>query len=555
MTQTQAKDVEAAAPPHGHAGAFGAALMVASAPWLIVPILLVPVDERLRLGAAFVALAASCAGLLRAVRHDAAIAAAARRIDTLTRRLRGEGERDLLVPLDSAVASLATQVAALDHRLAHRHPLTGLPTREPLLRTIAGDIARGDGGLLGIVEFGDVERMNAFDAGFAERALAAFAERVTRMVGAGRMVAHVDRARFAIWFGTSLAPAAARASLDAIGYALSDAISLDGRALLPEVRTGAAALPDDAREPAALLARAAAALAIDAGSDPVDPTLAARESFEIEQDLRQAVARDQLELRFQPLIDGVEGRVIGAEALVRWQHPERGLVQPALFVPVAEAVGLADELGLWTLNAACRAARGWQRSGLGPMLVAVNLSAHQLERADLQALVQRTLKRHGLAPSSLELELTEGVAAADTERTAAVFDALRGLGLRIAIDDFGTGYSSLSALKKLAFDKLKIDREFVTEVDLRPDSQAICQSLIALGRGLGIRVLAEGIERAEEYQWLRRHGCALFQGYYFAPPLTGEAFDRFVRDRSRLGALAGLSPVALQARLGEKLAG
>ena len=397
--------------------------------------------------------------------------------------------------------------------------------------------------------------MSAFDAALAERALVALAERITRMVGAARLVAHVDRARFAIWFGTAMSVEAARAELEAIGYALSDSLAIETRELVPDVRIGAAAVPGDGDEPGVLLARAIAGLTLGGGGDVQDPAVAARDTFALEQDLRHVVARDQLELRFQPLIDGARGRVCGAEALLRWLHPERGMISPTQFIPLVEAAGLADEVGLWTLNAACRAARGWQRHGLGDLIVAVNLSAHQLDRDDLPTLIERTLARHSLPARALELELTESVAAADTTRSAALFRSLRALGLTIAIDDFGTGFSSLSALKKLSFDKLKIDREFVTEIDRRPDSQAICQSLVALGRGLGIRVLAEGVERREEYEWLRRHGCTLFQGYYFAPPLEAAQFIDFACDRQRVARLTALDPVTLQAHLDERLAG
>jgi len=541
-------------------GALRCALIVASAPWLLVPLCTLANGDPLRVAGAIVALLVCVGGLIAAEHHDRAIERAAGLADGLVRRLPG-GETIGEAPLDvvAAVEKLDDQIGALGHRLSHRHQLTGLPTREPLLAAIGQDQARARGGaLLGLIEFVDIDRMSAFDAQLGERALMALAERITRMVGTPKLVAHVDRARFAIWFGPETAPAAARAELDAIGYALSDAIAIDGRELVPEVRTGAACYPADAATPAGLLTRAIAALTLGAlagDADGGDASAHARDNFAMEQDLRRAVTRDQLELRFQPLIDSRAGRVCGAEALLRWQHPERGLVSPAQFVPLVEAAGLADEVGLWTLNAACRAARGWQRLGLGELIVAVNLSAHQLERDDLGTLIERTLARHTLAAPALELELTESVAAADTGRSAALFRSLRALGLTIAIDDFGTGYSSLSSLKKLSFDKLKIDREFVTEVDKRPDSQAICQSLIALGRGLGIRVLAEGIERREEYEWLSRHGCTLFQGYYFAQPLEPDAFIAFARDRKRVAQLTSLSPAALQARLSESLTG
>jgi EAL domain-containing protein (putative c-di-GMP-specific phosphodiesterase class I) len=172
----------------------------------------------------------------------------------------------------------------------------------------------------------------------------------------------------------------------------------------------------------------------------------------------------------------------------------------------------------------------------------------------MHQLIERTLKRHSLSPRALEIELTESAAAADVGRTGRLFDGLRKQGIRIAIDDFGTGFSSLSSLRALAFDKIKIDREFVTEVERRRDSQAICQSVIALGRGLGIRVLAEGVERHEEYAWLRQHGCYEFQGFYFAQPLTGTEFQSFARDTAKLNALLALDVRQIQQTLVQRLA-
>jgi EAL domain-containing protein (putative c-di-GMP-specific phosphodiesterase class I) len=211
-------------------------------------------------------------------------------------------------------------------------------------------------------------------------------------------------------------------------------------------------------------------------------------------------------------------------------------------------------VGLWAVNAACREARLWQTLGLGAMTVAVNVSGHQLERADMPRRIARTLQRHSLSPRALEIELTESAAAADIARAGRLFDELRRLGIRIAIDDFGTGFSSLSALRALAFEKIKIDREFVTEVERRRDSQAICQSIIALARGLGIRVLAEGVERQEEYAWLRQHGCTEFQGFYFSPPLAASEFQAFVRSPATLHPLLALGARALQRTLPQRLA-
>lgn len=445
----------------------------------------------------------------------------------------------------------------LSHRAPRRHGVTGLPTREPLIEFMELETReQGQAGLLAVIELVDFERLYAFDIATADQALRVIAERIERMVGKARALAHVDRARFAIWFGTTSLEVA-RAELDAICYALCSRIVLPDAEFLPQIRCGLADYVSGTFSPAELLARAVASLtASDGGAKRmpmIDPSEAARQEFGFEQNLRQAIARKQLELWFQPFINVCDNRICGAEALLRWHHPETGIVSPSDFIPVVEAAGLAEEFGLWTLNSACRQARQWERDGLRDVKVAVNLSAHQLQRSDLDQLIERTLQRHGLKASLLEIELTETVAALDSSSAKILFEKLRALGVSISIDDFGAGYSSLSYLKKLSFDKLKIDREFVQEVDRQRDSQAICQSIIALGRGLGIAVLAEGVERREEFLWLRRHGCTLFQGFYFAAPLPVSEFARFARDRSAIRELADLTSAVQQTALNARM--
>jgi Amt family ammonium transporter len=428
--------------------------------------------------------------------------------------------------------------ASIERRLMQRHPATGLPTREPLFARIAQEAATG--GLLGIVTLTDFEKLCAFEPDLAQRTFAIIVARTRRMLGEDRLIAHVDRARLAIWYDAGWTPELAIAQLEALAYALSDAIRDGERDILPEIRIGTARAPQDGTRPDMLFARAIGGLFPP--HDAADPVETARLHYELEQDLRRAIDREELELHFQPLIDAKAGRVFGAEALLRWNHREQGYIPPALFVPIMEASGLAEDVGLWVLNSACREARDWQRQALPGLRVAVNVSGQQLGRADLARLIERTLTRHSLAPETLEIELTETVAASDIQRSARLFQHLRELGVAIAIDDFGTGYSSFSTLRTIAFDKMKIDREFITDVDQRPDSQAICRAILALGDGLGIRVVAEGVEQRSEYQWLRRHGCAYFQGYYFAPPLDAEAFRGFVRDERRLSDLLAVRP-------------
>jgi len=431
-----------------------------------------------------------------------------------------------LVRLRRDHEALAVKLAA--EARGQLHSLSGLPTREPLLAAIA----RAEAGTLGVVSLADFDRLATFDPALADRVLVALVERLQRMLAGRRLLAHVDRGQFAIWFDGDVPADEARAEVTAIAYALGDAIPDGARHIVPQIDAAHARWPDDDADPPALLARATSALAVGAVGEAsvADVAAQARDRYLLEQDVRQAIEEAQFHLAFQPLVDAERARVVGAEALVRWTHPRRGRVPPGGFVPLIEEIGLADRLGGWALGAALKQAAGWPE----PWRVAVNVSAQQLEEGDLALLVERTLERHHLPASRLEMELTETVATADAARAAALFDRLRALGVGIAIDDFGTGFSSFSAVRRLRFDKIKIDREFVTDVHLRRDSQAICQSIIALARGLGAAVLAEGVERAEEYRWLRGEGCRLFQGFWFAEPLDPAGFVAFAADRAAL---------------------
>lgn len=440
---------------------------------------------------------------------------------------------DALAAIRIGAAHLSQRVQSLQHRWLWRHPLTGLAVRETLIQSIAEDLGGAvRPGLLGAVRFADFNRLAAFDPATADLALKQFAERLAASLGPGRPLAQVDRDSFAIWFGDA-APDAAEIELKAICYALGAEISAGELVLIPEIEVGTALCPGDAADPAGLVNHALVSLARPgAGRPSAAPggsAHLARERFAIEQELRLAIGRDQLEMAFQPVIDLGRG-VIGAEALLRWRHPDWGMVSPSRFIPIVEDADLIDEIGRWTLNAACRETRRWQSRGLKRLKVAVNLSAAQLRDPELKQTIQRTLERHRLRAGALELELTETAAAKDAGRTLALFRELRALGVSLAIDDFGSGYSSLSYLKNLPFDKLKIDREFVVDVDKRGDSQAICRSLIELARGLGLTILAEGVERWAEVETLQRLGCRIFQGFVFSEPVDSDQFIEIALD-------------------------
>jgi EAL domain-containing protein (putative c-di-GMP-specific phosphodiesterase class I)/GGDEF domain-containing protein len=429
------------------------------------------------------------------------------------------------------VRRASQQLERFRRRLTHRHPVTNLPTREPFLAKLAESFGHSTGaGVLGVVRFGDYDRLAAFDQAAADRLLRAFGRRLEESLAQGWTKAQVDRDCFALWAAGMADAKLAAAELHTLAFDLGQELGDEDMSVAPDVGVGAAVYPDDGEDPATLLNCAVAALPRTGqttgkvGFFSRESSAAARARFSLEQGLRQAISREELLLHFQPVVDLTEGRVTGAEALLRWRHPERGLVSPGEFIPVLEETGMMDEVGLWVLKTACRQARDWADAGLGELKMAVNLSARQFRDPTLNANILRTLDENRLAPNALELELTETATMEDAKHTRQLFGELRALGVSVAIDDFGTGYSS--------------------EVHQRRDSHAICTALVELARGLDIHVLAEGVETREEADTLRALGCSMFQGFFFARPLAADDFARTVTDPDWLTVLA--SPVHRQ---------
>jgi len=248
--------------------------------------------------------------------------------------------------------------------------------------------------------------------------------------------------------------------------------------------------------------------------------------------LRQALEHDQLRLHYQPQVSLHDGLIVGAEALLRWTHPELGAVSPAEFIPAAEDSGLILPIGEWVLRHAARQARFWMQDGLGPLVMAVNLSAVQFRHPDLPELVTRILTEENLPPEYLELELTEGVAVHDPQGAIAVMNRLHERGVRMSIDDFGTGYSSLAHLKKFKVYKLKIDQSFVRDISTDAEDRAIVGAVIHMAKSLGLQTIAEGVETAGQLAFLREQGCDEVQGYYFSRPLPASEFEQFARSKA-----------------------
>ena len=252
-----------------------------------------------------------------------------------------------------------------------------------------------------------------------------------------------------------------------------------------------------------------------------------RKRLEIIHDLRGALERNEFQVWYQPQFDSQKGRVVGMEALIRWQHPTRGMVSPLDFVPAAESSGLIVPIGKWVLETACAQTVAWQQQGMGDLRVAVNLSAVQFQQSDLVEMVRQTLQTTQLDPALLELEITESILI-DTSNVQRVLDGLHELGVVLALDDFGTGYSSLSYLKRFPLDVLKIDRAFIRDLPSDQSAIAITRSIIALAEGLNLAIIAEGIETQAQVDYLHQHRCFHLQGFHFSRPLPGEEFARWV---------------------------
>ena len=254
-----------------------------------------------------------------------------------------------------------------------------------------------------------------------------------------------------------------------------------------------------------------------------------REYLALESDLHQALEREQLVLHYQPIVDAISGAVAGGEALVRWQHPQHGLLPPNRFIPLAEENGMILPIGAWVIRNACQQIKAWQTEGLAPPLISINLSARQFRQHDLTEKILAILDETGTPASSLELEITESVAMENANAATATLLALNGEGFLISIDDFGTGYSSLGYLKQFPIQKLKIDCSFVRDISSDPNDAAIASAVIQMGHSLGMKIVAEGVETEAQQAFLREQGCDLLQGFLHSKPLTGKAFADFLR--------------------------
>ncbi len=433
-----------------------------------------------------------------------------------------------------------TAIKAYESELAHRSThdaLTGLPNRVLLQDRLAQTIQHSGrkGHELWLVSI-DLDRFKFTNSRLGhkggDRLLQIVAARLQAAVRPVDTVARLGGDEFALLLLPERGGVAPRAEqLQRVLDSLAAPLVLDGTELFLTASAGIAAFPTDSKEPGVLAERADMAMfrAKEMGGNQYQFYTAAMnerlgERLRIESALRTALERREFELHYQPQVDCSTGRIMGMEALIRWRHPEMGMVAPNRFIPLAEETGQILAVGHWVLRSACRQLRDWQRAGRQELRIAVNVSARQLAEPDFVQDVADVLADTGLAPRCLELELTESAVMNDVAHATAVMHELKKLGVKLAIDDFGTGYSSLAHLKRFEIDVLKIDQTFVRDLTVDPDDAAIVTTIIALADNLGLEVISEGVETQEQLDFLRRHGCRHMQGYFFGRPLPAEAF-------------------------------
>ncbi|MEN2398022.1 phosphodiesterase DibA [Pseudomonas halotolerans] len=439
-----------------------------------------------------------------------------------------------------AVFSDISAIKDSEHELAyqaHHDPLTGLPNRllfsDRAEQALTSSQLHKRGCALLLVDLDHFKNINdSLGHHVGDQLLKSVAERFRGLFAPGVTLARLGGDEFAVLVENCSQPGQAAILAQRIIDALKEPVCLDNQLLFINASVGISLFPGDALSAGQLLRNADSALfkAKSAGRDGYalyteELTAHAQQRVEIASELRRALQQQELRVHYQPVHDLATSRLIGVEALVRWEHPQRGLVSPAEFIPIAERTGLIAQIDTWVMEQACRQMRQWQEAGVALSFVAVNVSSRLFARRELYEQVARVLHVSGLDPACLELEVTESAVMDDPEVALEQMHRLRELGVRLAIDDFGTGYSSLLRLKRLPVQKLKIDQGFVAGLPWDEDDAAIVQVIIALARSMGMQVQAEGIEQREQAAFLLEHACGMGQGYWFGRPVAAQQLD------------------------------
>jgi len=425
--------------------------------------------------------------------------------------------------------------------LASHDALTGLPNRLLLDDRITQTIAQSD---RQSHEFAvlviDLDRFKIINDSLGHRAgdelLREVAQRLKNAVRNVDTTARLGGDEFVILLGPPITESEALAVARRVIQLMEPSMRLLGIDVHITPSIGMAFYPRDGRTVDTLLAHADAAMytAKERGRNNVQcyatgMSAGTQDRVRTESELHAALRGGQFELHYQPKVDTVSGRINSAEALIRWRHPQRGLLQPCDFIGIADDCGLLDDIGEWVLHEACRQAKAWQDQGLPRLRVAVNLAPSQFRLTNLVDQIRRALDAAALDPQLLEVELTESAVMSDAEESILILEAISSMGVLVSVDDFGTGYSSMSYLRRFPIDKLKIDRCFVEEMTRRPEDASIVRAIISLAHSLHLKVIAEGVESSEQLSLLAELGCDQYQGFFFSPALAADKFVALVR--------------------------
>lgn len=457
----------------------------------------------------------------------------------------GEHLNEVHEQIDELFGQLESQKTALE-KIALHDTLTGLPNRA-LFRELthaAVAAAERDGGRLALL-FIDIDRFKAVNDTLGHAAgdalLVTLAGRLRGAVRASDVVCRHSGDEFIVLLHDGSQWDEVAATADRVLKDMEQPLVIDGREVSVSASIGVALYPDDATDPDTLVRHADTAMyaAKNLGRARVSFFRAEfntqlQATVLLERELRQALDEDEFVLHYQPQVDAGSGELLGCEALIRWQHPQRGMVPPLQFIGAAENCGLISEVGAWTIRTACAQIARWKAAGLAFGCVAVNVSALEFRNHRLLDTLTRAMAEFKVQPHELEIELTESVLMTDTQTTQRIVERLHGLGLPLAVDDFGTGYSSLAYLKHLRPSKIKIDRSFITDLPGDEDDRVLVQAIVQLARALGIRVVAEGVETEAQREFLHRIGCGTLQGYLISRPQPAEGFERFVRHNAEV---------------------
>lgn len=426
-------------------------------------------------------------------------------------------------------------------RISNFDALTGLPNRTLLLDRIDQAITSADKNdstlgllLIGLDRFKEVN--NSYGHAVGDLVLRDIALRLKEIIPSGTTLARPGGDEFLVLVPDVVVTGCVHLAGSLLSAISSQPIHAAEQSLTVTARIGISVWPADSVNGTGLLKNAYTALSRakqgDEGSYQfftADMTTRSVERLTLENELRAALQQHQFVVYYQPKIDISDGTLSGCEALVRWQHPDQGLVGPNWFIPVMEEIGLIGQLGNWVLEEACKQTVQWNYAGITKFTTAVNLSIAQLKNQTLTQEIREILQNTGMHPQDLELEITESTAMHDVKRTLSVIEGLKSLGVRIAIDDFGTGYSSLSYLKRLTADTLKIDRSFIKDLPNDKEDSVIAEAILALAKNLGMQVVAEGVETEEQLEFLKARTCQFVQGYYFAKPMPADEFLLFAQ--------------------------